>query len=670
MLANLVGQILDDKYQIESELGKGGMGAVYFATHLGTERPVAVKVIAPEFMKNEEFVERFRREARAAGRMRHPNVVDVTDFGFARVDTDRVAYLVMEYLDGCTLAQVLAEEEKLPLPWVADIIEQACSAVDDAHQNGIVHRDLKPDNIWLEPNRRGGYTVKVLDFGIAKVGDAAASDVSKTVINETAASTSVSTAGAATFADERSRELLELPTVMTSLAPTHVVAEPDEARTRILPPPAQTGMDEAGTQILNDTIHEEPSTILLNSQGSAARNGETDSSSGSLTRVGSILGTPLYMSPEQCRGDYSDAKSDIYSLGVIAYQMLSGKTPFKGEFSAVMTAHMELPPPPLDRKRVPKRVAGVLMRALAKNPNDRPATAAGFASELRAYSEGGMSLVRRALTMFSEHLPTFIRASLLINLPVIILTSLQLANNYLLSKRLIPSIPGIILSATLSLVILVVSFLTAGVLIGVFTQLVTQLLAVPLRPLCVRPALKVFKKRIPQFFPAAMLYITMTVVGLLLGVIPGVWVLINYSLVGSVLMMENVSGYAALRRAKSLARRSRPTVVLIVFLQFVLPLLVSATVGFIVASAIKAFNPGGLKANLFSVAFQILSAPINVTLGAFSSILTALLYLKMRQAGGESLTDAVEQFDAGEIPTTKWQLRMREKTRVTTRVGR
>src|SRR3982751_5833506 len=114
MLANLVGQVLDDKYQIESELGKGGMGAVYLATHLGTERPVAVKVIAPEFMKNEEFVERFRREARAAGRMRHPNVVDVTDFGFAPVGAERVAYLVMEYLDGCTLAEILAEEKVLP----------------------------------------------------------------------------------------------------------------------------------------------------------------------------------------------------------------------------------------------------------------------------------------------------------------------------------------------------------------------------------------------------------------------------------------------------------------------------------------------------------------------------------------------------------------------------
>src|SRR5919199_2319125 len=97
-LAHLVGEVLDDKYRIERQLGQGGMGAVFLATHLGTERPVALKVITPEYMKHEEFVERFRREARAAGRLRHPNVVDVTDFGFARVGQgERVAYLVMEY---------------------------------------------------------------------------------------------------------------------------------------------------------------------------------------------------------------------------------------------------------------------------------------------------------------------------------------------------------------------------------------------------------------------------------------------------------------------------------------------------------------------------------------------------------------------------------------------
>src|SRR5436190_18611340 len=171
-LEHYVGQILDDKYRLERLLGQGGMGAVYLATHLGTDRYVALKLIAPQFMRNSEFVERFKREARAAGRLRHPNVVDVTDFGFARSGKESVAYLVMEYLDGCTLSDVLAEEDRLPLYWAVDILEQVCAAVHEAHQQGIVHRDLKPDNIWLEPNGLGGYRVKVLDFGIAKLAEA------------------------------------------------------------------------------------------------------------------------------------------------------------------------------------------------------------------------------------------------------------------------------------------------------------------------------------------------------------------------------------------------------------------------------------------------------------------------------------------------------------------
>ena len=136
-LAELVGQTLDEKYRIERELGRGGMGTVYLATHLGTERPVAIKVISPQYMARPEFVERFRREARAAGRLRHPNVVDVTDFGFAHADGGQVAYLVMEYLDGCTLGEILEEEKNLPVAWTLDILEQVCSAVQEAHEQGI-----------------------------------------------------------------------------------------------------------------------------------------------------------------------------------------------------------------------------------------------------------------------------------------------------------------------------------------------------------------------------------------------------------------------------------------------------------------------------------------------------------------------------------------------------
>src|SRR5262249_39751252 len=193
-----VGEVLDDKYRLEHMLGKGGMGAVYLATHLGTERYVALKLISPQFMRNNEFVERFKREARAAGRLRHPNVVDVTDFGFARVQTGQVAYLVMEYLDGCTLGDVLAEEKQLPLEWVSDILDQVCSAVHEAHQQGIIHRDLKPDNIWLEPNRLGSYRVKVLDYGIAKLGETGSpsldEDPATTIIDDQSAVHAVSAA--------------------------------------------------------------------------------------------------------------------------------------------------------------------------------------------------------------------------------------------------------------------------------------------------------------------------------------------------------------------------------------------------------------------------------------------------------------------------------------------
>lgn len=168
------GTTLSAKYRLERLLGRGGMGSVHLATHLGTGRYVAVKLIAPQFMRNAHFVERFRREARAAGRLRHPHIVDVTDFGFSRLGEDEVAYLVMEYLDGCSLGQVLREEGSLPLPRVVEILEQVCSAVHEAHQAGIVHRDLKPDNIWLEPDRLGGFRVKVLDFGIAQLADEAA----------------------------------------------------------------------------------------------------------------------------------------------------------------------------------------------------------------------------------------------------------------------------------------------------------------------------------------------------------------------------------------------------------------------------------------------------------------------------------------------------------------
>src|ERR1700693_4802581 len=165
----MIGEILDAKYRIDKQLGAGGMGNVYLATHLGTTRVVAVKVIAPKWAKEPQFLARFQREAQACGRLRHPNIVNVTDFGIAKSAGGDMPYLVMEFLDGQTLSDFQSANPEIVLPLIADLLDQIGLALAEAHRHGIVHRDLKPDNIWLEPNGRGGYTVKVLDFGVAKV---------------------------------------------------------------------------------------------------------------------------------------------------------------------------------------------------------------------------------------------------------------------------------------------------------------------------------------------------------------------------------------------------------------------------------------------------------------------------------------------------------------------
>src|SRR5205085_802207 len=462
-LEGYVGQVLDEKYRLERLLGQGGMGAVYLATHLGTERFVALKLIAPDFMRNEEFVERFKREARAAGRLRHPNVVDVTDFGFARTGVERVAYLVMEYLDGCTLGDVLAEEQRLPLEWVVDILEQVSSAVHEAHQQGIVHRDLKPDNIWLEPNRLGGYRVKVLDFGIAKLAEADA--MSGAISTTTDASA-------------------QLPAATTALA--------------------------------------------------------------AAARVGSIMGTPLYMSPEQCHGERLDARSDIYSLGVIAYQMLNGTPPFTGDMMTVMREHMESAPPSLHEKnrKVPKRVAQVVMSALAKEPSERPQTAAAFANSLRANADSISSLYRRAIALYSEYFPKFIKMSLIAHLPVIVVTLLLVGIE--LTEKSLPSAFVIAAAIVLGLAQLIAYFLAAAAISGMTALIVAQLYVAPLRPVQLNNALAVLRRRWRPFLKTSIRVTLRIVIGMCLFFIPGLIMSIRYLLYAPVVLMEGLEKKAAM----------------------------------------------------------------------------------------------------------------------------
>ena len=266
-----VPQIIAGRFKIEREIGTGGMGTVYLATHLGLERSVAVKIIRREFAGDADVADRFFREARTMAKLRHPNAAMIFDAGNL---PDGRHYIVMEYVEGETLSQALAREGRFPASKAVRIATQICDVLEDAHRLGIIHRDLKPSNILL--GKRG---VCVLDFGVAKV------------------------------------------------------------------------------------------------LASSAESTATHASTGS----GQLIGTPRYMSPEQCLGQRVGARSDLYSLGVLVYEMLAGRPPFIDPLqSALLVKQATAPAPPLPRLRqdIARPLALAVHTLLAKRPEDRPRTAA------------------------------------------------------------------------------------------------------------------------------------------------------------------------------------------------------------------------------------------------------------------------------------------------------
>jgi len=585
-------EILDNKYQVEQLLGKGGMGEVYRATHLGTKRTVALKVIHPQLSAHDQFVARFRREAEAAGRLRHPNVVDVTDFGIAQTKSGPVAYLVMEYLDGCTLAEIVAEEGVLPIAWVIDILEQVCAAVEEAHRAGIIHRDLKPDNIWLEPNGRGGYTVKVLDFGLVKLGDH----------------------------EEIGR-----------------------------------GFSRINADL---SVVGEESATLIKTNDSVAQRDE------GLTALGSVMGTPYYMSPEQCRGERLDTRSDIYSLGVVAYRLLTGETPFTGSPQELIDLHKTAEPPPIREKnrKLPRKMARLVMSALAKDPAQRPPTAAGFAAALRASWEGPSHLLRHAFALYSEHFPTFFKIALIGYAPFTLLALanvLDLINGSRFTQTQLMTFAISLFIAMVILLLFAYFFVSAATV-----PVVVQLMIAPLRPVRIGTAMTALKRRWPVFALTSLIVLAMILLGSIVFVIPGVIAALVFGLYAPVAIMEQHGVWGTLRRSRMLSRRALGTVLVITLVQFALPVLVwkaAVTTDFTLQFH-DDWSPKQVGFNFSMSGPSALYQLLNVFVTPLTAIMASLLYLKTRQAGGESLRDATEQFEALDIPRSKWQARMKTRT--------
>ena len=275
--------VLEGKYQIECRLGQGGMGVVYKARHAFLKTQLAIKIILPDLVGNDpQLVTRFRQEALAAAAIRHTNVVGVTDYG---VINGSIPYLVMEYVEGESLHDLLARERVLSPERALELISAICAGVGAAHHQGIVHRDLKPLNIMICSDKQEmSQAVKILDFGLAKI---------------------------------KSGELL-------------------------------------GSFIQAQTT--------------------------------GLMGSPYYMAPEQWADDEPDARSDVYSLGVMLYQMLAGDVPFKGSsIPAIMKKHISDPPPPMAEMsvQVSPEIEEAVRHSLAKNKDHRTPTVEALISELR-----------------------------------------------------------------------------------------------------------------------------------------------------------------------------------------------------------------------------------------------------------------------------------------------
>jgi serine/threonine protein kinase len=276
-----IGLILDSKYKLIESLGEGGMGSVFRAERLHIGDEVAVKLLHHDLVREKQALERFRREARAAAMIRHPNVVSIHDFNDG-AGNETEAYIVMELVQGVSLGNLLRCHGRMSAARAVHLMHDICTGVGVAHRRGLLHRDLKPDNVIVVPPSHEGdeETAKVVDFGLAKVRDVGAT---------------------------------------------------------------------------------------------------------ALTQTGAVLGTLYYMSPEQCSGEELDARADVYSLGAMFYEMLTGNPPFRANnLAGLISKHLHEAPPLFPQSfEISPALESVCLRALAKDRTQRPADAIAFGRDLQ-----------------------------------------------------------------------------------------------------------------------------------------------------------------------------------------------------------------------------------------------------------------------------------------------
>jgi hypothetical protein len=434
--------------------------------------------------------------------------------------------------------------------------------------------------------------------------------------------------------------------------------------------------------------------------------------------------------------------------------MLAGKTPFDGDYSAVMEAHKGVEPPALDAKKVPKKVKQVINSSLSKNTSCRPQTAEGFGSELRASSEGLGALLRRALVIYTGHIPKFLLIAFLLAIPPIILMLLNVGFRFLTAIEVLPNTT--IVGVAQGLVMLMHFFAQifyAAMLVGMTTWIVAQILATPLRQISVKATFRQITKRwkplgltvtastlisllswvagalvgglLSLIISGPIYYFTQNKVWLigfgaafaLLGAfVLGVLASARFMLIAPSIMMENVKGRAAFRRSSELGKRSIRTVLATAILIYVIPILLASLIALFLNGMMNTFDPpkgasealtadqqtdqaaddnellwkidgkgvrlttnkleknpeaGGedseqsmakkFRGSLQQGLYELLWLPISILIVSFTSVITALLYFKTRQAGGESMQELLQQFEDDECEISNWKRRVRER---------